>query len=158
MEYQKIIHLPDKTPNQLIKFRTKNWTEINDQSRGVYNTNSDVRFKTTMLKSSLCDYRDAYILVKGRITITGAGNDAVARQADERKKRVIFKNSAPFINCKSEINNTEIDNAKNIDIVMPINNLIEYGDNYSKTSGSFWRYYKDEPNDNLTDSDHSNLK
>ena len=76
MEYQKIINLLDNTPNQLSKFRTKNWIEINDQSRGVYDVNSDIRFKTTMLKSSLCDYSDAYILVKGRITITGAGADA----------------------------------------------------------------------------------
>ena len=67
MEYQKIINLLDNTSNQLSKFRTKNWTEINDQSRGVYNTNSYIGFKTTMLKSSLCDYSDAYILVKERI-------------------------------------------------------------------------------------------
>ena len=66
------------------KVKKKNWIEINPYSGGVYNTNSDIRFKTTMLKSSLCDYCDAYILVKGRITITGARNDAVARQADER--------------------------------------------------------------------------
>ena len=69
MEYQKIMNLLDNTSNQTSKFRTKNWIEINDQSRGAYNTNSDIRFKTTMLKSSLCDYSDAYILVKGRITI-----------------------------------------------------------------------------------------
>ena len=131
--------MPENTPNQLSKFRTKNCIEINDQSRGVYNTNSDIRFKTAMLKSSLCDYHDA---------ITGAGDDAAARQADERNKGVIFKNCAPFINCKSEINNTEIDNAKDIDIVMPMYNLIEYSDNYSKTSGSLWQYYKYEPNDN----------
>ena len=91
MEYQKIINLLDNTPNQLSKFRTKNWIEINDQSRGVYNTNSDIRFKTTMLKSSICDYSDAYILVKGRITITGAGDDAVARQAVERNKGKYLK-------------------------------------------------------------------
>ena len=138
MEYQKIINLLDNTSNQLSKFRTKNWIEINDQSREVYNTKGDIRFKTTMLKSSLCDYGDAYILVKGTITITGAGADAAARQADERDKGVIFKNCAPFINCKTEINNTEIDNAKDIDIVMPMYNLIEYSDNYSKTSGSLW--------------------
>ena len=72
MEYQKIINLLDNTPNQLSKFKTKNWTEINDQSREVYNVNTDIRFKNTMLKSNLCDYSDAYILVKGRITITGA--------------------------------------------------------------------------------------
>ena len=88
-----------------------------------------------MLKSSLCDYSDAYILVKGKITITGA-DDAAAKQADERDKGVAFKNCAPFTNCVSEINNTQIDNAKDIDIVMPMYNLIEYSDNYSKTSGS----------------------
>ena len=100
MEYQKIINLLDNTPNQLSKFRTKNWIEINDQSRGPNNTNSDIRFKTTVLKSSLCDYSDAYMLVKGRITITGAGDDAAARQADERNKGIILKNGPPFINCK----------------------------------------------------------
>ena len=125
---------------------------MNDESRGVYNKNSDIRFKTTMLKSSLCDYSDACILVKGKITINGAGADAAARQADERDKGVIFKNCAPFINCKTEINNTEIDNAKDIDIVMPMYNLLEYSDNYLKTSRSLWQYYKDEPNDNLTGS------
>ena len=119
----------------------------------MYNVNNDIRIKTSMLKSSLSNYCDAYILVKGRITITGAGADAAARQADERDKGVIFKNCAPFINCKTEINNTEIDNAKDIDIVMPMYNLIEYSDNYSKASGSIWQYYKDEPNDNLTDSE-----
>ena len=143
----------DNTPKQLSKFRTKNWIEINDQSRGAYNTNSDIRFKTTMLKSSLCDYSDPYIHVKGRITITGAGDDAAVRQADVRGKGVIFKNCAPFINCKNEMNNTEIDNAEDVDIVMPMDNLIEYSDNYSKTTGRLWQYYKDEPNDNLTDSE-----
>ena len=113
----------------------------------------DIRFKTTMLKSSLCDYRDAYILFKEKIKITGPGADAAARQEDERDKEVIFKHCAPFINCETEINNTEIDNAKYIDIVIPMSNLIEYSDNYSKTSGSLWEYYRDEPNDNLTDSE-----
>ena len=112
-----MINLLDNTLDQLSKFRTKNRMEINDRSQGVYNTNSNIRFKTAMLKSSLCDYTDAYILVKGRITITGAGDDAAARQADERNKGVIFKNSFPFANCKSEINNTEIDNVKDINIV-----------------------------------------
>ena len=102
-----------------------------------------------MLRSNLCDYADAYILVKGTITITGAGDDAAARRADERNKGVIFKNCAPFTKCISRINNTDIDNAQDIDIVMPMYNLIEYSDNYSKTSGSLWQYYKDEPNDNL---------
>ena len=127
--------------------------KINDESRRGYTTGSDIKFKTTMLRSSLCDYADAYILVKGTITITGAGNDAAARQADERNKGVIFKNCAPFTKCISRINNTDIDNAQDIDIVMPMYNLIEYSDNYSKTSGSLWQYYKDEPNDNLANSE-----
>ena len=124
----------------------------------MFNLNSDIRVKTTMLKSSSCDYIDAYILVKRRITITGSGAGAAARRADERDKGVILKNCAPFINCKSEINNTEIDNTKDIDIVMPMYNLIEYSDNYSKTSGSLLRYYKDEPNDSLVDSESCKSK
>ena len=97
-----------------------------------------------MLRSSLCDYADAYILVKGTIKITGAGGDADAREVDERNKGVIFKNCAPLTKCISKINDTEIDNAQDIDIVMPMYNLIEYSDNYSKTSGSLWQYYKNQ--------------
>ena len=106
------------------KFRTKYSIEINNQPRGVHNSNSGTRFRTIMLKSSLCDYSGAYILVKRRITITGAGDDAGARQADERNKGVIIKNFASFINYKNEINNTKTDNAKDIDIVTPMYNLI----------------------------------
>ena len=98
------------------------------------------------------------IIVKDKITITGAGDDAAVRQADERDKGVAFKNCAPFINCISEINNTQVDNAKDIDIVMPMYNLIEYSDNYVKTSGSLWKYYRDKPNDNLEDSKSSKSK
>ena len=153
MEHQKIANLIDDTSNQPSKFRTKNWVEINDESRGTYNVNSQIKFKTTMLKSSLCDYSDAYILVKGAIIITGAGADAAARQADERDKGVAFKNCAPFTNCISEINNTQVDNAKDIDIIMPIYNLTEYSDNYAKTTGNLWQYFRDEPNDNLAISE-----
>ena len=155
MEYQKIANLIDDTSNQTSKFRTRNWVEINDESREAYNVNSQIKFKTTMLKSSLCDYSDAYILVKGKITIAGAGADAAARQAYERNKSVVFKNCAPFINCISEINNTQIDSAKDIDIVMPMYNLIEYSDNYAKTTGSLWQYFRDEPvydDDDIEDS------
>ena len=120
MEYKKMINLLDDTLNQPSKFRTKKWIEINYQSKGVYNTISEVRFKTTMLKSSLCDYGDACILVKGTIIIVGAGDDAASRRADERKKGVISKNCVPFLNCKSEINNTEIEHVKYIDTVMPM--------------------------------------
>ena len=120
MEYQKIANLIDDTSNQPSKFRTENWVEISDESSGAYNVNSQIKFKTTMLKSSLCHYSDPYVLFKGTITIAGAGDDATARQADERDKGVAFKNCAPFINCISEVNNTQIDNAKDIDIVMPM--------------------------------------
>ena len=147
MEYQKIASLLDSASNQPSKFRTRNWVEINDESRGTY-TSNDIKFKTTMLRSNLCDYADAYILVKGTIRITGAGDDAAARQADERDKGVIFKNCAPLTKCTSRINNKGIDNAQDIDAVMPMYNLIEYSDNYSKTSGSLWQYYKDQLNVN----------
>ena len=153
MEYQKIANLIDDASNQPSKFSTKNWVEINDESRGTYNANSQIKFKTIMIKSNLCDYRDAHILVKEKITITGAGDDAAARQADERDKGVAFKNCAPFTNCISGINNTQIDNAKDIGIVMSMYNLIEYSDNYSKTSRSLWQYYRDEPSDNLENSE-----
>ena len=156
MEYQKIENLiDDDASNQPSKFRTRNWVEINDESRGAYNVDSQIKFKTTMLKSSLCDYSDAYILVKGTITINGRGADAAARQADERDKGVSFKNCAPFINCISEINNTQIDNAKDIDILMPMYNLIEYSNTYAKTSGSLWQYFRDEPDDNNIEDSES---
>ena len=159
MEYQKIANLlDDNNSNQPSKFRTKNWVEINDESRGTYNVNSQIKFKTTMLKSSLCDYSDAYILVKGTITITGGGDDAAGRQEDERDKGVVFKNCVPFTNCISEINNIQVDNAKDLDIVMPMYNLIEYSDNYAKTSGSLWQYYRDESNDNLANSESFKFK
>ena len=105
-----------------------------------------------MLRSNLCDYADAYILVKGRITITGAGADGAARRADERDKGVIFKNCAPFTKCINRRNNTDVDTTRDIDMVMSMYNLIEYSDNYSKTSGGLWQCYKDDPNDNMTDS------
>ena len=143
MEYQKVANLIDDVSNQPSKFRTKNWFEINDESRGTYKVNSQIKFKTTMLKSSLYDYSDAYILVNGAITV----NNTAAADADagNTNKKVIFKNCAPFTNCISEVNNTPVDIAKNIDIVMPIYNLIEYSDNYSKTSGSLRQYCKNVP-------------
>ena len=148
MEHQKIANLLENTSNQLSKFRMRNWVEINDDSRGRY-TDEDIKFKTTMLKSNLCDYADAYVFVKGTITIIGDGDDNAVRQADERDKGVTFKNCAPFTKCISRINGIDIDNARDIDIVMPMYNLIEYSDNYSKASGSLWQYYKDDPNDKL---------
>ena len=135
-----------------LNLKQKNWVEINDESRRTYNVNSQIKFKTTMLKSSLCDYSDAYIHVKEKITITGEGDNEAARHTGERNKGVALKNCAPFTICISEINNTEIDNCKDIDIIMPMYNLIEYTDNYAETSGSLWQYYRDEPNNNLVNS------
>ena len=143
MEYQKIANLIEDTSNQPSKFRTKDWVEINVESRGAYNVNSQIKFKTTMLKSSLCDYSDAYILVKGTISVNNTAADDVA--VNNTNKKVIFKNCAPFTNCINEINNIHVDNAKYIDIVMPMHNLIEYSDNYAKTTGSLWQYCKDIP-------------
>ena len=122
-----------------------------------------------MLKSSLYDYSDGYIHVKGTIT---ANNTAAAAgtNANNTNKNVIFKNYAPFTKCISEVNNTNLDDAKDIDILMPMSNLIEYSDNYSKTSGSLWQYCKDIPavynnnaivnfiNNNLTDSFNFKVK
>ena len=100
-----------------------------------------------MLKSSLCDYSDAYILFKGTISVNNTA--AAGAAVNNINKKVIFKNCVPFTNCISEINNTQIDNAKDIDIVMPMYNLIEYSDNYAKTRGSLWQYCKDIPARNI---------
>ena len=150
MEYQKIANLiDDNTLNQPSKFRARNWVEINDESRGAYNVNSQIKFKTTMLKSSLCDYSDAYILVKGTISVNNTA--AAGVPLNNTNKKVIFKNCAPFTNFISEINNTQIDNAKDIDIVIHMYNLIEYSDNYAKTTGNLWQYCKDIPALNVND-------
>ena len=143
MENQKLANLLDETSNQPSKFRTRNWVEINDGSRGVYNINSQIKFKTTMLESSLCDYSDASILVKGTISVNNTATEGAA--ANNTNRKVIFKGCAPFTNCISEINNTKIDNAKDIDIVIPMYNLMEYSDNYAKTTGSLRQYCKDIP-------------
>ena len=124
--------------DQPSKLRTRNWVEINDESRGTY-TSNDIKLKTTILRPNLCDYADAYILVKGTIIIIGVENDDAAKRLDERNKGVVLKNCAPFTKCISRINNTDADNAQDINIVMPMYNLIEYSDNYPKTSGSLWQ-------------------
>ena len=99
-----------------------------------------------MLKSTLCDYNDAYILLKGTITVLGQGADAAAIAAGRINREVIFKNCSPFTDHVSEINNTEVDNAKNLHVAMPMYNLIVGSNNYSKTSGSLWQYCRDESN------------
>ena len=127
MEYKKIINLLDDTNNQPSKFRTKNWVEITDKSRGAYNDNNNhdnndnVKFKTSMIRSSLRDYIDPYTLVKRTITVlrTTAADAAV----NNTNKKVIFKNCAPFTSCITKINNTKVNNAEDIDIVMLMYNL-----------------------------------
>ena len=143
MEYQKITNFLNNESNKPSKFRTRNWIEINDKSRGTYPVNKQIKFKTPMLRSILSDYADAYILVKGNITVNNTAAEGAA--ANNTNKKVIFKNCAPFTNCISKINNTQIDNAEYIDIVMFMYNLIEYSNNYSETSGSLWQYCKDIP-------------
>ena len=101
-----------------------------------------------MLKSSLCDYSDSYILVSVTITVPNTGTAG----NPNNRTNIIIKNCAPFTDCISEMNNTHIDNAKDIGIVMPMYNLIEYSDNYSKKSGSLWQYYRQESFLNTNDA------
>ena len=109
----------------------------------------NVRFKTSMLRLNLCDYINAYIAVKGRISVKGT-NDA-----KKRNRKLTFKNNAPFRSCKTKINNTLIDNAEDLDIVMPMYDLLEYSENFSITSGSLWNYYRDEVNDSADKTDNN---
>ena len=145
MEYKKIMNLLGNKPNQRSKFRTKKFVDIIEDSHGTYHTASQIRFKISKTKPSLCDYSGAYILV---ITITIKGgpddNTEANKRTDERNKDVIFKNCAQFIECTNKINNTQIDYGKDLDIKMPMYNLIKYSDNYSKTSRRLWQYYKNE--------------
>ena len=117
MEYQKMMNLLDDTTDQPSKFRTRDWVEINDESKGIYD-NSNITFK-------------AFILVKGTITVSNAA--AADAAVNNTNKKVIFKNYTPFTDCITEINDTQIDDGQKIDVVMPMYNLIEYSDAYSKT-------------------------
>ena len=127
--------MSDNTSNQPSKFKTKNWVEINDKSRGIYNEVNRIRFKTSMLGTNLCDYSDAYILVKGTITVENTA--AHGQPNNGTNKNVILKKCAPFTKCLGRINKTQVDNAHDIDVVMLIYNLVEYSDNYSKISGIY---------------------
>ena len=142
MEYQKVINLLDNGPNQPSKFKIKNWVEINDGPRGTYNEDNQIKFKSSMLKSSFCDYSNAYILIKGTLTVA---NTAIKSQPNNAiNKKVTFKNCRSFTNCMSRINNMQVNHAHYIDVVMPIYNLTEYSNNYSKISWTLWQYFKDE--------------
>ena len=154
MEYQKIINLLGTTPDEVSKFITKKWIEVRDQSGNAedrYKPSKQIRFKTSMLRSDLCDYSDAHIVVKGTITVTDPDNDAY-------DKKLTLKNNAPFVSCISKINNTLIDNAEDLDVVMPMYNLLEYSKKYSKTTGSFWNYYRDEPNSGANNNINYSIK
>ena len=128
--------LNDDKPNQPTKSITKNWFEISDESQGTYNNYSD-------------DYSDVYILVKGNKTVE-KGTTAAPNNPN---KKVIFKNIAPFTICISRMNNTQVDDAQYIDVVMRMYNLLEYSDNYSKTSRILWQYCRDEPAINAADGE-----
>ena len=107
----------------------------------MYSTNSQIKFKTSMLRLSLCANSDAFILVKGTILMAAqAGGNP-----NNANKKVVFKNCVPFADCISEINNTRLDNAKHIDVIMPMYNVVGYSNSYSKTSESLLQYYSDEP-------------
>ena len=165
MEFQKIVNFLDTTSDNkdLPKFVTKKWIEVYDQSEGNYNVNKEIRIKTSMLRSDLCDFSDAYIVVKGNITVTKktftandfeapnntAANATATNTANNNafgEKKLVFKNNAPFINCVSKINGVKVDNAEDLDVVMPMYNLLEYSKNFRKTTGRLWNYYRDEPN------------
>ena len=122
--------------------------EINDESKRKYD-NSNIRFKTSKIRSNLYDYSDAYILAKRNITVPNT--TAAGAAVNNTNKNVIFKNFALFTDCITKINNTQVDDAQKIDIVIPMYNLIEYSDAYLKTSGSSWQYYRNEPALNAND-------
>ena len=140
METQKIANLLSDADNESSKFGTRKWYVINDQNNTDYGEGNEdsttVKFETKVIKSNLCDYSDAYILVTGNITATGLGSNT----------RVPFKNCPPFTKCITHINDEHVDNADNLGIIMPMYNLIEYSDNYSGTSGSLWQLKRDEQN------------
>ena len=151
MEFQKIINLLDTAYDNkdLPRFATKKWIEIYDQSEKNYNSNKQIRIRTSMLRSDLCDFSDAHIVVKGTITAEGDNN------ANKQNKNLAFKNDAPFINFISKINGVKIDNAEDLDVIMPMYNLIEYSKNYRKTTGSVWNYYRDEPSNPIPSNSES---
>ena len=112
-----------------------------------------------MLRSNLCDYSDAYIFVKGTITVRALGiNNNASNIRDKRNRPVILKNNAPFVSCITRINGELIEDADDLDIVMPLYNLLEYSKNYRKTIGSLYNYYRDELSDNADDNNFDNLK
>ena len=147
MEFNKITNFLRDSNDKVPKFVTKKWIEIHPQSTKDFKPNKEIKFKTSMLRSDLCDYSEAYVWAKG---------DAIASDIDaEFNKRFAFKNNAPFISCISKINGKLVENAEDLDIVMPMYNLLEYSKNYQKTSGSLFNYYRDEPNSGLNPDENT---
>ena len=151
IEFQKITNFLDTTSDDkdLPRFVNKKWIEVYDQSEKNYNPNKEIRIETSMLRSALCDYSDAYIVVKGTIIVNKktftandfevpnntAGNATATNTANNNafgEKKFVFKNNTTFINCISKINGVKIDNAEGLDVVMPMYNLLEYSKNYKK--------------------------
>ena len=161
MEYDKINNLllsEDNESEQLSKFVTREYVRVNSLSN-TYNEDKSIRFKTPMLRSNLCDYSDAYILVKGTITVTAPGvNNNANNIRDKRNRPVILKNNAPFVSCITIINGELIEDADDLDIVMSMYNLLEYSKNYRKTIGSLYNYYRDELSDDADDNNFDDIK
>ena len=151
MEYKEIRNLLDNIPDKIPRFIPKKWIEVHDQSGETYNTNKQIRFKTSMLRSDLCDFSDAYVVVKGIVTVS-----ADERDRDEMNRQVILKNNVPFISWISKINGVLVENVEDLDVVAPLYCLLKCSKNYSKTSASLWNYYRDELTDETNDNNESN--
>ena len=166
MEYNKINNLlsslklseDNEMSEQLSKFVTREYVRVNSLSN-MYEENKSIRFKTPMLRSNLCDYSDAYILVKGTITVTALGaNNNANNKRDKKNRPLILKNNAPFVSCITRINGELIEDADDLDIVMSLYNLLEYSKNYRKTIGSLYNYYRDGLSDDADDNNFDNIK
>ena len=153
MEYDKINNLLGSESENLSKFVTREYIRVNSLSN-TYNENNSIRFKTPLLRSDLYDCADAYVLVNGTITVTSQNN--VIR--DEKNGPLILKNNPPFISCITRINGELIEDADDLDIVMPMSNLLEYSKNYRRTIGSFYNYYRDELSDDPDNANNDNVK
>ena len=161
MEYDKINNLllsENNESEELSKFVTREYIIVSSLL-DTYNENKSIRFKTPMLRSNLYDYSDAYILVKGKIVVTAPGvNNNANNIRDKRNKPIILKNNAPFVSCMTRINGELIEDADDLDIVMPMYNLLEYSKNYRKTMRSLYNYYRDELSDDANDNSFGNIK
>ena len=149
MEYDKINNLLGNESENLSRFVTGDYVRVNSLS-STYDINKSIRFKTPMLRSDLCDYADAYILVNGISTVAGS------QLRDRQNRPLILKDNAPFVSCITRINNELIEDADDLDIVMPMYNLLEYIKNYRKTIGSLYNYYRDELNDDANLNNFAN--